>query len=96
MMQKIASGEMLNSMVEAAIYQKAVGFTTTEEKIVENKDGIREKITIIREEVPDLKAALTWLYNRCPEKWSETQNNQETIAKVAALLEELDTIITNE
>lgn len=96
MMQKIASGEMLNSMVEAAIFQKAVGFTTTEEKIIENKDGVKEKIIITREEVPDLKAALAWLYNRCPEKWSETQNNQETIAKVEALLQELDTIINDE
>lgn len=96
MMQKIAAGEVLNSMVEAAIYQKAVGFTKTEEKIIENKDGIKEKITTIKEEVPDLKAAITWLYNRCPEKWSEVQDHQETIAKVAALLEELDTIINDE
>lgn len=96
LMHQIASGEMLNAMVESAIYQKAIGFVTTEEKIIENKDGVKEKITITKEEPPDLKAALAWLYNRCPEKWNENQDNTETLNKVANLLQELDTIINDE
>ena len=96
LMHQIASGKMLNAMVESAIYQKAIGFMTTEEKIIENKDGVKEKITITKEEPPDLKSALAWLYNRCPEKWNENQDNSETLNKVANLLQELDNIINDE
>lgn len=96
MMMKAASGETLNKMVEAAIYQKATGFTTTEIKIVENEKGIKEKITIEREEPPDLKAALAWLYNRCPERWNETQANQDTFNKVNQIINELNSIVQDE
>lgn len=88
--------EYMNSMVEAAIFQLAIGFTITEEKVVETEKGLKEKITITKEIEPDLKAALAWLYNRCPEKWSETQTNQETFDKVNQIINELNIIANGE
>ena len=83
-------------MVEASLYQKAIGYETTETKIIENEKGIKEKITITREEPPDLKAAIFWLKNKCPEKWKEEQTDNGTQEKLLKIMAELDAIITED
>lgn len=88
--------ETLTAMVEASLYQKAIGYETTETKIIENEKGIKEKITITREEPPDLKAAIFWLKNKCPEKWKEEQTDNGTQEKLLKIMAELDAIITED
>lgn len=87
--------EILTSMVEASLYQKAIGYKTTETRIIENSKG-EEIITITREEPPDLKSIMFWLQNKCPEKWQENPTNNNTFEKLQNIMQELDSIITEE
>lgn len=88
--------ESLNAMVEASIYQKAIGYQTTETKIIENEKGIKEKIIITKEEPPDLKSAIFWLKNKKPDEWSEEPNNNGNQEKLLRIMAELDAIINEE
>lgn len=88
--------DVLNSMVEASLYQKAIGYQTTETKIIENENGIKEKITITKEEPPDLKSAIFWLKNKCPEKWKDEPNDNGSQEKLIKIMAELDAIINED
>lgn len=87
--------ELLTPMVEASLYQKAIGYTTTETRIIENAKG-EETITITREEPPDLKSIIFWLQNKCPDKWQESPANSNTLEKLQIIMQELDNIATEE
>lgn len=91
----IEKEEILTAMVEASLYQKAIGYKTTETRIIENAKG-EETITITREEPPDLKSIIFWLQNKCPEKWQENPTNNNTLEKLQIIMQELDNIITEE
>lgn len=91
----IEKDEILTSMVEASLYQKAIGYKTTETRIIENSKG-KEIITITREEPPDLKSIIFWLQNKCPEKWQENPTNNNTLEKLQTIMQELDNIIMEE
>lgn len=97
LMLKVASENHLNSMVESALYNMAVGYTEQEKKEIIKGDKTVETIIITKEVSPDLNAIKLWLYNRKPEKWKEKIiNNEDTLKKLDYLLKEIDTMVNAE
>ena len=97
LMLEVASGNHLNSMVESALYNMAVGYTEQEKKEIIKGDKTVETIIITKEVAPDLNAIKLWLYNRKPEKWKEKIiNNEDTLKKLDYLLKEIDTMVNAE
>lgn len=65
-----------DSMVEDALYRRALGGKTTETRKIGRTDASGkvkpEKVEIIEKEVlPDTAAAIFWLKNRQPDKWRD-------------------------
>jgi len=71
-----------DTLVENALYKRALGFTTTEtiEEIYE-EDGVQRKHIrkVTREVPPDVTAQIFWLKNRKPVQW---RDKREVVADV--------------
>ena len=62
--------ELSDYRVENALFQSAVGYYTTEEKVVKGDDGMK----IVEVKVyhpPSVTAQIFWLKNRRPDKWRD-------------------------
>ena len=82
--------EITDISVENAILKKALGFPTKEVKKVIKADGQEEITTVYKSVPPDLPAASVWLKNRCPEKWRDKPENNNSLAKVEKILGGID------
>lgn len=73
--------EMCNYRVENALYSRCLGYKTKEVKTIVypevDKNGSRKvRIETTEKEVlPDVTACLSWLNNKCPEKWKRNRDN---------------------
>lgn len=76
--------------VENAILKKALGFETTEVKKVVKADGAEEVTTVYKSVPPDVTAASVWLKNRCPERWRDKPQEENSLSKVDKILEEIN------
>ena len=76
--------------VENAILKKALGFETTEVKKVVKADGAEEVTTVYKSVPPDVSAASVWLKNRCPERWRDKPQEENSLSKVDKILEEIN------
>lgn len=75
---KIGKGPA-DARIEKALYQKALGYSTTERKKVFGLDGNGKPYVLRIEEtektiVPDFMSIICWLKNRCPDKWRDRQD----------------------
>lgn len=61
--------------VERSLFQRALGFTTIEQKLVRSgDDGASEEVVeLVKEWPPDTTAAIFWLKNRRPREWRDRQ-----------------------
>lgn len=82
--------EITDVRVENAILKKALGFETKEVKKVVKADGAEEVTTVYKSVPPDVSAASVWLKNRCPQKWREKPSEENSLAKVDKILEEIN------
>lgn len=82
--------EITDVRVENAILKKALGFETTEIKKVVKADGAEEITTIQKCVPPDVSAASVWLKNRCPERWRDKPQEEDSLSKVDKILEEIN------
>jgi DNA-binding XRE family transcriptional regulator len=82
--------EIIDARVENAILKKALGFETTEVKKVVKADGAEEVTTVYKSVPPDVTAASVWLKNRCPEKWRDKPQEEDSLSKVDKILEEIN------
>ncbi len=64
--------------VEDALLKKALGSTSVETKETKKGTGV-ESITVTKEIPSDTAALKFWLEHRCPERWSEKSENNQTI-----------------
>lgn len=78
--------EVADIRVENALYKRAVGYDTVEEKTILNSDGsIAQTIKQIKHIAPDTTAQIFWLKNRRPELWRDkvvvdaNMNNEERL-----------------
>lgn len=82
--------EITDIQVENAILKKALGFETKEVKKVVKADGAEEVTTVYKSVPPDVTAASVWLKNRCPEKWRDKPQEEDSLSKVDKILEEIN------
>ena len=82
--------EIIDARVENAILKKALGFETTEVKKVVKADGAEEVTTVYKSVPTDVTAASVWLKNRCPEKWRDKPQEEDSLSKVDKILEEIN------
>lgn len=82
--------EITDVRVENAILKKALGFETKEVKKVVKADGAEEVTTVYKCVPPDVSAASVWLKNRCPEKWRDKPQEEDSLSKVDKILEEIN------
>ncbi len=82
--------EITDVRVENAILKKALGFETTEVKKVVKADGAEEITTVVKSVPPDVSAASVWLKNRCPERWRDKPQEDDSLSKVDKILEEIN------
>lgn len=65
--------EIADSVVERALYQRAVGYTVPETVVNVGKDGAVTKVPVVKHYPPDVAAARYWLENRRREDWKNRQ-----------------------
>lgn len=67
------SAEACDAMVERSLFRRAVGYEVEEEDW-ELVEGEMRRVRVRRRHVPgDVKAQLSWLYSRRPERWRASQ-----------------------
>ena len=71
-----------NSLVEQALFKRAIGAKVNEVKVINNVAEDTEK-----EYPPDVGACIVWLANRDPKRWkkdgqTETDDNNQPISKI--------------
>jgi predicted transcriptional regulator len=71
--------------LEKALLKRAMGFRQQEilsEDMIDRKSGevldTMKRRTVTKEIAPDVRALLFWLKNRCPERWKDKPDNNET------------------
>ena len=64
--------------VEDALLKKALGSTSVETKETQKTSGI-ESVTVTKEIPSDTAALKFWLEHRCPERWSEKSEFNQSI-----------------
>ncbi len=84
--------EQTDAMVEEALLKKALGFYVSEEKRVVKANGQEEITTVSKEVPPDVAAASAWLKNRCPDKWRDKpqDNDSEVFRRLDKIMGELN------
>lgn len=67
------SQDITNSKVEKALLARALGYDVVEEKqeLIEGEMRVTERN--VKHIAPDVKACLSWLYSRRPDRWRSTQ-----------------------
>lgn len=92
--------EVIDYEVENALAKRALGYKYTErtfERVWNEQVGKYIKVntkSVTKEVAPDVGAICFWLKNRRPKNWKdrpEQQIDTETLAKVDAILEALNT-----
>ena len=75
--------DLADAVVEDSLYQRAVGFSYTEKKII-SKPGDDGDLAVVKEEetlkraLPETLAMIFWLKNRQPQRWREKQERHMT------------------
>lgn len=90
------SRDVVNGKVEQALLRRALGYDYDEvtEELLEGKMRVTKKI---RKHVsPDVKACLSWLFSRRPDRWRATQeprdnsaDDMETAKKIIIAIKEV-------
>lgn len=63
--------EIADAEVAEALYKRASGYTTTEQRVITDGQGGYEIVEVEKEIMPDTAASFIWLKNRHPEKWRD-------------------------
>lgn len=72
--------EVVDLIVENALYKRAIGFKTEETKVFIMPNGEKRGVQVTKDIPPDTTACIFWLKNRRPDKWRDKPDyvNTET------------------
>lgn len=73
---RVRAREACDSRVERTLYERAVGYSFTSEKIF-CQEGLVIRAETVEHVPPDVKAAELWLLNRQPEHWKPRKAIEE-------------------
>lgn len=90
------SKDVTNGKVEQALLKRALGYTQ-EEETWELVEGTMRKTKVVQKHVPpDVKACLSWLFSRRPDRWraqqapvDESAGEMETAKRILVAIEEV-------
>lgn len=68
--------EVVDSQVEEALLQKALGYETVERKVEVSAKGERKEVSTVKQVGPDVSAISLWLKKRRPEQWGDGEGEQ--------------------
>lgn len=68
--------EIADAEVAHALYNRAKGYVTTEQRIVTDGQGGYHVVEVEKEIIPDTAASFIWLKNRQPEKWRDKPKDE--------------------
>lgn len=74
--------DITNATVEEALLKRALGYTYNEETYELVEGEMRLTKTVTKHVQPDVKAILSWLFNRMPNKWRAIQEPLESVQYV--------------
>lgn len=84
--ESLKSGKsMADAKVEAALFQRAVGYSVPDVHI-SSYEGVITVTPIIKHFAPDVTAQIFWLKNRQPKKWRDKQEIQHEFAEGTGVL----------
>lgn len=84
--------KLADSKVEAALYQRAIGYSVPDVHI-SSFNGIVTITPIIKHYPPDTTAQIFWLKNRQSHRWADKQNIEHSVdANLASLMKEINDI----
>ena len=83
--------EVIDRQVENALLKRTLGYEYKEIKEKEEDGVITERITTIKQVIPDTTAQIFWLKNRKPDKWRDKQEYEDhtAIDKLDSILKEM-------
>jgi len=73
----LALKEIADIEVEACLFKRATGYTTTEVHYEEGTQGVKTK-TITKQIEPNVTAQIYWLKNRKPDQWRDKTEVEQT------------------
>ena len=68
--------EVVDSQVEDALLQKALGYESVERKVEVSAKGERKEVSTVKQVGPDVSAISLWLKKRRPEQWGDGESVQ--------------------
>ena len=68
--------EVVDSQVEDALLQKALGYESIEHKVEVSAKGERKEVSTVKQVGPDVSAISLWLKKRRPEQWGDGTGGQ--------------------
>lgn len=63
--------EVVDLIVENALFKRATGYKTEETKVYIMPDGSKRGVQVTKEIPPDTTACIFWLKNRKPDRWRD-------------------------
>lgn len=69
--------EVVDSQVEDALLQRALGYETVERKVEISAKGERKEVSTVKQVGPDVSAISLWLKKRKPDQWGEGDGGGE-------------------
>ena len=86
--------EVVDILVENALYKRAMGYEFTETKETSYKDGegklFKRVEKFVKKMAPDVTAQIFWLKNRKREEWRDAQKKEHDDAVLALRKKELE------
>ena len=80
----------LDNKVERSLYERATGYSHTEDKIF-NNNGEPLVVPTVKHYAPDTTALIFWLKNRKPEQWRDKVTQEHDITdRLADLMASID------
>ena len=67
---------LVDSQVEDALLQKALGYESIERKVEVSAKGERKEVSTVKQVGPDVSAISLWLKKRRPEQWGDGESVQ--------------------
>jgi hypothetical protein len=72
-----ANAAARNQRVEAALYQRAVGYEHPSEQLFLTRDGTVVRVPTMRHVPADSVAGVRWLERRDPDRWATSRGDEE-------------------
>jgi transcriptional regulator with XRE-family HTH domain len=74
--------KLADGVVEAALFQRATGYSHKAVKIFCSKEGLVTQVPYVEHYAPDTQAAMFWLRNRQPKRWREKSDGTDVNVRV--------------